>query len=405
MKRRLLVAPLLGLALVLLGTSAAFAHGENAQESWLRMNTVAFWNVGFSTTTVKQGEQLVVTGTAKVLETWPKTLKNPDVAFISVVSPGPVFILKDRQVNGLEAPDAFYIEKGGIYDFKLTLVGRHPGRYHVHPTFAVKGAGTLIGPGEWITVQKNPAGFSNKLTLYNGKTVNLENYGLAWPVTGFTVLTFLIGLAWLLYWIVPKPTVSRLAITSQLSVNDDGGDAVGLITRRDHRAMDLITLGAALLLVIGWIYEARAFPIKIPQQVDRFAIPSAAQPPTFATANMSTITYDPATQTLTGTVQASNKGGSPMSLKFVHVAGLTFVNPAAASVNEAQVQVQPSAPIAPGQTQQLTLTIKGNLLEQQRLIPIGNGQSNTVMAFVLEFANGSSENFVTVSQFLTPRFS
>src|SRR6266540_2445185 len=266
----------------------------------------------------------------------------------------------------------------------MTIQGRIPGRYHVHPSFAVKGAGSLIGPGQWITVQKNSAGFANPITLYNGKTVNLENFGLAWPVNGFSILTFLVGLVWLLYWIVPKPTVSRLAVTSQLSVNDDGGDAVGLITRKDHRAMNYIVLAAALLLIGGWIYEARAFPVKIPLQVDRFAIQGAAQP-------------------LTMSVQVANQGGTPAQVKDLHMANLRFANPAVSQGGDGQVTVEPAGQIAPRQTQTLTMTIRGGLLEQQRLIPVGAGQSNTYMTMVLDLQNGNGvDDFLTVSQFLTP---
>ncbi len=406
MRRRLAFVLFLGVALTIFTASAASAHGENAQESWLRMNTVAFWNVNFSTDTVKQGEAVTITGTAKVLDTWPKTLKPPETAYISVVAPGPVFLMKDRVVNGQAAPDSFYVQKGSVYNFSLTIVGRVPGRYHVHPSFAVRGSGSLIGPGQWITVKKNPAGFSNPVTLYNGKTVNLENFGLAWPVNGFSVLTFLVGLAWLLYWIVPKPTVSRLAITSQLKVNDDGGEAVGLITRKDHRAMNYIVLAAALLLIGGWIYEARAFPVKIPLQVDRFAIQGAAQPPAFATASMSKVTYDTATQTLTMSVQVANQGDTPVQVKDLHMANLRFANPAVSQGGDGQVTVQPAGQIAPRQTQTLTMTIRGGLLEQQRLIPIGAGQSNTYMTMVLDLQNGNGvDDFLTVSQFLTPTFT
>jgi methane/ammonia monooxygenase subunit B len=406
MRRRLAFVLLLGLALTVFSAGAAWAHGENAQESWLRMNTVAFWNVNFSTDTIKQGETVTITGTAKVLETWPKTLKGPDTAYLSVVAPGPVFLMKERVINDQAAPASIYVQKGSVYNFRMTIQGRIPGTYHVHPSFAVKGAGSLIGPGQNITVRKNLAGFSNPITLYNGKTVNLENFGLAWPVNGFSILTFLVGLVWLLYWIVPKPTVSRLAVTSQLSVNDDGGEAVGLITRKDHRAMNWIMLAAALLLIGGWIYEARAFPVKIPQQVDRFTIPSAPAPATIATASMSKVTYDTATQTLTAIVSATNKGDTPMQMKDLHIAGLRFANTAAGSQGgDAQIAVQPSTAIAPGQTQELTMTIRGGLLEQQRLIPVGSGQSNTYMTFVADFQNtGGVDNFLTVSQFLTPVF-
>ena len=179
MRRRLAFVLLLGLALTIFGASAAWAHGENAQESWLRMNTVAFWNVSFSTDTIKQGETVTITGTAKVLETWPKTLKGPDTAYLSVVAPGPVFLMKDRVINDQAAPASIYVQKGAVYNFRMTIQGRVPGRYHVHPSFAVKGAGSLIGPGQWITVQKNPAGFSNPLTSTTARRSTSRTS--AWP--------------------------------------------------------------------------------------------------------------------------------------------------------------------------------------------------------------------------------
>jgi methane/ammonia monooxygenase subunit B len=408
MRRRLLFAVLLGLGLMIFSAPAAFAHGEHSQEPWLRLSTVAFWNTTFSAQTVQQGQELTITGTAKVLETWPKTLPDPETAFINVESPGPAFLMKDRVINGQEAPASFYIERGGVYDFKLTLVGRVPGTYHVHPTFAVRSAGTLIGPGQYIRVTKSAAGFTNPVQLYNGKTVNLESYGLGWPVMGFSVLTFALGMVWLLWWIVPKPTVSRLAVTSQLSVNDDGGDAVGLVTRRDHRAMNLIMLAAVLLLAGGWIWQATAFKTKIPQQVDRFRIASAPQPATFATATLNKITYDRKARSLTMDVQAVNQGKTPMELRAVHFANLVFLPGAASSTAalpgaDGTYEASPSGPVAAGATQNLTLTIRGRTLKLNDLVPTGTANSN--MTSVLEFADSSGTgNFVTVQQFLTPIF-
>jgi methane/ammonia monooxygenase subunit B len=407
MRRRLLFAVPLGLLLALFSAPAAFAHGEHSQEPWLRLSTVAFWNTNFSTQTIQQGQEVTITGTAKVLETWPETLPDPKTAFVTVESPGPAFLLKDRTVNGQAAPDAFYIERGGVYNYKITLVGRVPGTYHVHPTFSVRSAGTLIGPGQFIRVTKSPSGFTNPVQLYNGKTVNLESYGLGWPVMGFSTLTFVLGMVWLLWWIVPKPTVSRLAVTSQLSVNDDGGEAVGLVTRRDHRAMNLIMLAAALLLAGGWIWQATAFKTKIPQQVNRFRVASAAQPATFASATLNKITYDRRAQSLTMEVQAVNQGKSPMELRAVHFANLTFL-PGSSSAATGQgvdgtFQTSSSGPIAAGATQNLSLTIKGRTLRLNDLVPTGT--ANTNMTAVLEFADANNtSNFLTVQQFLTPVF-
>src|SRR5438309_10541522 len=136
MKHRLLISVLLAVV-ALVGTAVvASAHGENAQEGFLRVETVAFSNVSFTKDTIKQGEPVTITGKATLLDTWPKTLGEPQTGFVNVTAPGPVLLMQDRQVNGMEAPDAIFVKKGDTYDFKLTLVGRQPGRWHVHPTFA-----------------------------------------------------------------------------------------------------------------------------------------------------------------------------------------------------------------------------------------------------------------------------
>src|SRR3984893_16863380 len=153
MKHRLVISMLFGVV-ALMGTAmVASAHGENAQEGFLRMDTVAFSNVNFSADTIKQGEDVTITGKATLLDTWPKTLGEPSTGFVNITAPGPVMLMKARQDNGMATPDAIFVKKGNAYDFKLTLTGREPGRWHVHPTFAVEGAGTLIGTGQRLTVQ------------------------------------------------------------------------------------------------------------------------------------------------------------------------------------------------------------------------------------------------------------
>src|SRR6266480_6286312 len=144
---RIALSLLLAVGGLLATAAVASAHGENAQEGFLRMETVTFSNVMFSKDTIKQGEDITITGKATLLDTWPKTLGEPSTGFVNITAPGPVMLMKDRQVNGMAAPDAIFVKKGNSYDFKLTLVGREPGRWHIHPTFSVAGSGTLIGPG------------------------------------------------------------------------------------------------------------------------------------------------------------------------------------------------------------------------------------------------------------------
>jgi methane/ammonia monooxygenase subunit B len=405
MQRRVLISLLLGLVAALATGAVAYAHGENAQEGFLRMETVAFSNVQFSKDTVRQGEEVTITGRATLLDTWPKTLGEPDTGFINVTAPGPVVLMKDRQVNGMSAPDAIFVKKGNTYDFKLTVAGREPGRWHVHPTFAVAGAGTLIGPGQWITVQ-DTGGFTNNLTLLNGQTVNLETYGIE-QLTIFHWLGFALGMAWMLYWTVPKigganhRTVSKLPVTLSVPLNTDGQD-IGLITKRDHQVSNILMLATLALLVVGWIYQSAAFPVKIPQQVFRFTPPEIAQPEQFAKAVPQEASFDPQTSTLVMTVAATNSGKTPMTLKGFTTSSLTFVDQAAAGTGAEHVMtVQPQGAINPGETKTLTLTLRDPVWRDTRMIEVNRPRIE--VAGQLLFDAAGVQNATTIASSVNPK--
>src|SRR5438094_175440 len=136
--RRILLALWASMATVglLMGSATpASAHGERAQDAFARMNTIGWWDVTFSRGSVQQGGQLTITGTAKVLESWPINLSNgnPSVCYLTVVEPGAQFALRNRVINGVQVPQSFFCHKGGLYNFRLTLAGRSPGSWHVHP--------------------------------------------------------------------------------------------------------------------------------------------------------------------------------------------------------------------------------------------------------------------------------
>jgi methane/ammonia monooxygenase subunit B len=408
MKRRLLITLMLGLAATAGTGVAAYAHGENAQEGFLRMETVAFSNVQFSKDTIKQGEELTITGTATVLNSWPRTLGEPTTGFINVTAPGPVLLMKDRQINGVAAPDAIFITKGSSYDFKLTLVGREPGRWHVHPTFAVEGAGTLLGPGQWITVQ-DTGSFANNLTLLNGQTVDLETYGLG-PLVIFQWLGFAIGLAWMLYWTVPAigganhRTVSKLPVTLAIPLNTDGMD-IGLITKRDHRVSTLLLLAMSALLAVGWIYQSVAFPVKIPQQVLRFAPPELAQPPQFAQARAKDAGFDPQTSTLVVNVDVTNTGKTPMTLKGFTTSSLTFVDQASAGTGAEHVMtIEPQATINPGETKTLRLTMRDPVWRDARMIEVDRPRISVAGLLLFQDASGvKTQNQISIATGVIPK--
>jgi methane/ammonia monooxygenase subunit B len=376
----------------------AGAHGETAQEAFLRMGTVAFWDVHYSTSHVKQEELLKITGTAKILETWPEQLAEPKLGFIGVVAPGPVVVVKERLINGQPAPMAIEVEKGGVYHFELTLAGRRPGRWHVHPIFGIHGAGSLLGPGQYIDVQEKPGGFTNDITLVSGKTKDLETLGVK-SLAFWNVLWFVVGLIWLLYWIVPKPTVTRLPVTSQIPLNTDG-EAYGLITKKDHRAMNAV-MGLTLALVVGgMVWQAHAYPVKMPQQVLRFAPQAAEMDANFVDVEAVDAVFQVDSDTVVITVNATNLGKTPMSVTQFTTSTLTF--PVAAKAGQGRsLQVSPSAEIAPGETATLKLSMSDAVWAKERLMPVG--ESRMQVTGVMRFADaGGHQNFKTVQSFVKP---
>jgi methane/ammonia monooxygenase subunit B len=366
------------------GTSVASAHGERSQEAFLRMETVELSDVTFSADAIEVGDQLTIAGTVRILETWPRTLGPPEVGYIGVSAPGPVLLLTERVVNGEPTPQSIYIRTGGVYEYRLAVVGRVPGRWHVHPSIAIEGVGTVLGPGQWITVRDGGgAAFTNPLRLLNGETIDLERYGLG-TILVWHWLGFLIGLSWMLFWILPKPTVTRLAITIQIPLNTDG-QAFELITKRDHRMANLMALGTVGLLAAGWIYQHLAFPVKIPQQVVRFEPPAATVAPRFVEARATRATYDPDTYTLVIEVQTRNLSDRLIALTRFTTSSLAFENLALAGTDANHVMtVEPPGIFGPGESRMLSLTLRDRVWDEERLISIGQPRMAVAGSLVFE---------------------
>lgn len=176
--RALVPALILCAAAGLLSPGKAWAHGERSQVPFLRTQTIAFWDVGFSRTRLEVGERLEVTGKFRLMENWPQALPEPTTAFLTVISPGPVFLMKDRIIDGRFVPQSISPQKGRVHEFRMDLLARRAGRWHIHPSLAVKKAGPLIGPGRWIEVEEGSRPFRNVVALENGEKANLENHNL-----------------------------------------------------------------------------------------------------------------------------------------------------------------------------------------------------------------------------------
>ena len=407
MDRKLLTI-LMTLALVVtVSVSKVFAHGEAGDEPFLKNMTTAFYDVSVSPTEIEVGQPVTVTGTVKILETWPHTLEAPELAAIVPVVPGPVFVMKDRTINDQASVGSFFAEKGGIYQFKMTLLGKEPGKWHVHPGIAISGTGTLVGPGEWVNVKASATKFEFPVTLLNGQTVELNTYGGQF-VWWWSFAGFLLGMAWMVYWTFTKRTVTNLAVTMQLPVNDDGPD-IGLITPRDHMWMNVIAGLTIALLIVGWTYSATQYPVRWPQQTDWITPRHISSGEKMAEVHAGGATYDDATDTLVMKLQVKNTADSALDSEprcdrdgdIRAEAGkrnrrkldrASFVGP---------LEVEPKGPIAPGETKDLTLTISSKIFSTARLIPLNDPQQ--FVAALLRFENAQGgQQLVTVRSGVVP---
>ena len=401
---------LLGLMLfgwtAVIGVPQCFAHGEAADEPFLKNLTTAFFDVSVSPTEIQVGEPVTITGKVQILETWPHTLYPPEIASIMPVVPGPVFLLKERTVNGESSIGSFFVEKGGIYEFRMVLIGKEPGEWHVHPGIAIHGTGTLIGPAEWVNVAPSTTPLEFPVTLLSGETIELSSYGGSF-VVWWSFLGFGLGLVWMLYWTLTKRTVTNLAVTLQIPPNDDAPD-LGLITPRDHMWMNVIAGAALIMLVAGWTYATTSYPVRWPQQTDWFTPELISPGPKMAEVRATGATFDEGTETLEMDVRVTNVDDSPITVKKYTMAMASFVNggeqeQAAAGPRDfvGTLNVAPNVPIEPGQTQELSLSISSALFGTERLIPLSAPQQYIAGVFQFENSDGEQE-LVTVRSGLIP---
>ncbi len=418
MTKRLAAVLLLGIASTLVFASPASAHGEKSQEAFLRMRTVAWNDVQFTggqfrdgETYLKQGETVVLKGRARLMDTWPDTLAagSPEIGYINIATQGPVVMMLERSINGVSAPGRIEVERGNYYEFEMKLMGRRPGRWHVHPSYAVKGAGTVLGPGQWINVERASGGFTSPVKLYNGDTINMENYGLN-MVWIFQIVGFLIGIGWMLWWTVPKfhRTVTNPAVTLQIPLNDDGV-AVGLNSKRDHRVINMFAIGTGIFLLIGWIYQASAYPVKIPQQVVQFEPPKTAvdTAPALAEVNAELANYDRDSRQMVIEVSAKNISDTAIELQDFTTSTLTFKPQGGSAIAPGyylhDMKVSPSGPIQPGQTTKLTLTIDGNSFVEEHLVP--TSESQLTVAGLLSFKDSAGKrSYHEIEEPLRPNY-
>ena len=389
MKRCLALGCLALIALVgVVPAAPAYAHGEKSQESFLRTRTISWADVKFSKNEVQQGEEVTITGSFYLLNNFPEGVTPPIAprgkAYLNVLSAGPAMLVKERSIGGLQQVQTITLQLGKLYDFKVVIIGRREGRWHVHPVVAVKLAGALIGPGEFIRVTENPDGFANNVQLANGTTVNLENFGF-WGVVWWQVILIVVGAAWIAFWLIPSPIIARA-----VPVGQGYGDR--LITRTQKR-VSFVFGGLVLVVALLGIIIARVNnPDTIPIQIRRDYPPVSTRVASLVEGSrVGAVSYDKPNRTMKLDVTVKNISDRPVNLAYFATANVTWDNGAIVSGKlrpfHYPMEVTPNnGAIAPGESAKLKLVMADEAWEFQRLISTSEVSSR--LGGILYFTDG-----------------
>ncbi len=390
----------------------ALAHGERAQEPYLRTRTVQFYDVRFDHTDVKVNDIVVVTGHFHLMQDWPDAVNLPEVVFLATGEPGPALVRRETYVNDVPARQSFNkMELGREYSFKQVLQAREPGTFHIHPMVSVKGSGALVGPGAWITITGSEADFKYPVTTLTGEKINdLQTFGVG-QALGWYGVWILLAAFWLLFWIT-RPLLMPRAIAISKGREDL------LISNRDLAVG--IGLGVVVMAITigGYSYYSDAYPYTVPlqsgtQHVD--PLPRAAMDMQVKVLHA---TYDVPGRSMRLELKMTNTGKSALSIGEFATANLRFVNyalPAArANVDPAYpkelvartpLEIDNASPIEPGETRVVHLAATDATWELERLTSFLTDVDSKFGALLFMFDAQGNRQMVEVSGPIVPVFT
>ena len=370
----------LALAILLGGLAMAFlphdshAHGERAQEPYLRTRTIQWYDVSWSADRLKVNDTITITGRFRLFEDWPDAVRLPEVVFVSNGTPGPVLVRLESYLNGVPARQSFRnLELGRDYEYKMVMKARVPGRHHVHPMIAIKGSGPLVGPGKWVEIDGSMADFTMPVTTLTGeKIANLEDWAVGRAVTWHLILVALAAV-WVLWWLrrpllIPRYDALVRGREDLLVTNTDLKVAAGLLV-----VVVLLTFG-------GYHLTRTAYARTVPLQTGTMTTPPLPLEASPVKVKFESADYDVPGRSMRVVMEVTNTGSKPVSLGEFTTANLRFVDmklPAAkANVDPHYPQdliarnglvLASYEPIAPGQTRVVSLEATDAAWEVERL--------------------------------------
>ncbi len=369
------LAVLAGFLAITIDTKPALSHGERTQEPFFRMRSMQWYDVTWSKTSVGVNEEWEMTAKVYLMKDWPETINKPDLVYVSLLAPGPVFARTESSLNGIPARQSFRdLKLGTVYDYQMKLVGRVPGRWHVHPEIAVAGSGPLVGPGEWVEVTGSASDFAFPIETMTGeKIANLETYGVL-NIGMWHLIWLAIAAGWLLFWLLRPLLIPRFLALQ-------GGREDLLVRRTDVVAGAMLVVVSLTLIFTSYYLGVSKYPNRVPLQITVNEIEKdIEQPPDDLDITMKRTTYDVPGRALRMIFEATNTGSSPLTLGEFSTSSLRFVDkkvPQAMArvapdyprewVPEGGLQVSNNAPLQPGETRTYTVEAIDVAWELERL--------------------------------------
>jgi methane/ammonia monooxygenase subunit B len=382
------------------------AHGEAAQEAFLRMSTIQWYDTRWSASEVNVNDEIVVTGRFHVARYWPFNVPKPEMTFLNVGVPGPVFVRVASDIGGVNAAASMPLELGHDYEYRLVLRARKPGRYHVHPMLDIRDAGPIVGPGSWVTVNGSFATFTDPITTSGGVTVDLERYGLGW-VVGWHVVWLVLALLWLVYWLRKPLLIPRYEAVVQ-------GEGEALITPTDRVMGGVMLAAASVIALVATGMASVRYPVTIPLQSNQ-AYPRSLRD-TLPTVNVAVTRaeYQIPGRTVRMWLTVTNSGAEPVRLGEFTTANIRFLNrqvvqPESGYPDDllapAGLEVIPDVAVEPGQTRDLEVVATSVAWETERLALLIKDPTSRIGGLLMFFGSQSNRRqVVEVSSPVIPTF-
>jgi methane/ammonia monooxygenase subunit B len=359
----------------LMAIPAAQAHGEKAQEPYLRTRTVMFYDIEFDRTKVKVGEQFTVTGKLRMMQDWPDAVTAPDMTNVSIISPGPVVTRVESWVNGMPARQSFAkMQLGREYEFRIVMEGRQPGVHHIHPSLSVKGSGALVGAGQWITVEDT--GLVHKASYTTINKVKIDD--LAWHGFGHVMtlhgLWFGLAVAWLLFWLVRPLLLPRWIVLNK-------GREDLLVSRTDMSVGFGLGIVCVVLTFGIYFHYADKYTFNVPLQAGSQKVDPLPLTPVDIKAKVLSAQYDVPGRSMRMKVRLTNTGTKELAIGEFTTANIRFLNravPAAVKAVPANyppeliaptgLKISDASPLKPGETREVFLDATDTVWESERIV-------------------------------------